>query len=129
MQVIFRILFSMVFIALMGCAHQGELVLKHKSQKMCYNACLERVNACGRLCHNDCKTCAYVSHGQAKHRFDRFIKELLVKGGILSRELNSFHDPLQCRKPTCDCLADYNVCMQACKGTIYKQLQVPSACC
>jgi hypothetical protein len=34
----------------------------------------------------------------------------------VSRDLNSYRDPLQCRKVTCDCLADNNVCKASCRG-------------
>jgi hypothetical protein len=42
--------------------------------------------------------------------------------------LNSYRDPLQCRKVTCNCHADYQVCIQSCSGVIHKQLRVASAC-
>jgi hypothetical protein len=30
---------------------------------------------------------------------------------------------------SCDCMADFRVCAQACRGKIQKQIQVEKSCC
>lgn len=44
------------------------------------------------------------------------------------RELNSYRDPLQCRKVTCDCLSDFAICKKGCTGVIPTKLQAVPYC-
>jgi hypothetical protein len=44
------------------------------------------------------------------------------------RGLKSYHDPLQCRKVTCNCPSDFITCNQGCTGVIQKKLRSVPYC-
>lgn len=107
---------------LMGCAH-------HLYSKPCQRQCMVQFKACSQQCENNCRQCSQASRCQSSKMYARFVKGQTIQGGIIARQLNSYRDPLQCRKTTCDCETDYRVCSQACHGIIKKRLRVPPACC
>ena len=91
--------------------------------------CQERFKTCAKVCDKSCKTCSKEASCSAARHYNRMVHEQVVQGGMIARELNSYRDPLQCRKTTCNCQADYTVCKAACTGIIRKRLQVGPACC
>lgn len=68
------------------------------------------------------------SINSAMKSYGRYVHEQEVQGGMVIQELKSYRDPLQCRKVSCNCMADYNVCVQGMSGIIHKRLQVNPAC-
>ncbi len=131
---IVRAVWGCVFLFLTACTHQTltpqvQCGLAKCGFATCQKNCESRVVACNKTCRNNCQQCnAYAKEKTAKSYY-RYQHERYVKGEMLALELNSFRDPLQCRKTTCNCRADYQVCMQACGGVIHKRLQVTPACC
>lgn len=117
-----------ILLLLVACTNHA-LMTKHAEQASCKMTCQLRLKSCQHVCHDDCRTCSEQVQKSVKRSYDQYIHEIQVQGGIISRELNSFKDPLQCRKTSCDCSADYDVCTQSCKGLIHKNVRVPSACC
>ena len=119
-----RILGYCLAILLVSCASHTTL----ENLAACKNQCELRNQQCQRVCNNDYKHC----HASAKHStniyYNHYRHEQAVKGAEAVLELQSFHDPLQCLKTTCECSADYRVCKQSCNGKIRKRLQAPSAC-
>ncbi|KTD61667.1 acyltransferase [Legionella spiritensis] len=94
----------------------------------CRVACQQAAKQCNRVCRNNCPQCtAYANQTAARH-YRKYVHEVCVEGGIIARDLKSYRDPLQCRKTTCNCRADYQVCMQSCGGVIHKRLQVSPVC-
>lgn len=89
----------------------------------CQQTCEIKASACRQTCRNNCQRCCGSSTQTTIKTYKRYKHEVCVKGDFLTLQLNSFRDPLQCRKTTCDCRADYQVCMQACSGMIYKSLR------
>ncbi len=55
------------------------------------------------------------------------VKEQKLIGLEITRDFNSYHDPLQCSRKISDCNEDYQMCVQLCKGMIYKRLVSPVA--
>ena len=106
----------------LGCIHYPP------ETQSCRVSCVNRYQACQLSCHNSCKPCALSAAVQAERSFKRYVHEHYVEGKRVVRELKSYRDPLQCRKFTCDCVADYHVCREACGGIIHKQLQVVPIC-
>lgn len=113
---------------LVACTNQA-LMTKHAERLSCKMACQQRLKRCQQICRDDCYTCFKEVQKTVNRSYDQYIHELKTQGGVNSRELNSFKDPLQCRKTSCDCSADYEVCAQSCTGLIHKNMKVPSACC
>ena len=96
---------------------------------LCTASCEEHLKICSQVCHKSRQECSNTANSGAAQHYQRWVHEQVVQGGILSRELNSYRDPLQCRKTTCNCQADYTVCNAPCTGIIRKRLQVGPACC
>lgn len=113
---------------LVACTNQA-LMTKHTERLSCKMTCQQRLKTCQQVCHDDCYTCFKEVQKTVNRSYDQYIHELKTQGGVNSRELNSFKDPLQCRKTSCDCSADYEICAQSCTGLIHKNMKVPSACC
>lgn len=89
----------------------------------CQAACQCKAKLCAKTCRNNCQQCCAYSTHTTKKMYLRYKQEVCVKGDFLTLQLNSFRDPLQCRKTTCDCQMDFKVCMQACSGMVYKNLE------
>jgi hypothetical protein len=100
-----------------------------KQVTQCKRSCLQQLNVCSQVCRNNCRQCGKVATCTAARNYNKYKNEQINQGGIIARDLNSYRDPLQCRKVTCNCLADYNVCAQSCEGVIHKRLQPVPACC
>lgn len=107
-----------------GCAH-GPF---HRPPPPCRQACLDKMLICQKACRNNCNDCTAFNIATAKNAYYCYVHEQRIKGTRLTRTLNSYRNPLQCRKTTCSCPKDYQVCIQACGGQIFKQLKVPSNC-
>ena len=119
---------SSVVLLLLSCMNQA-MTIKHVQSSSCKMQCLKQRHTCQQICHNDCYTCFKEVQKTVKRSYDQYIREVKTQGGVIARDLNSFKDPLQCRKTSCDCSADFEVCAQSCKGLIHKNMRVPSACC
>ncbi|MDF1757759.1 MAG: hypothetical protein P1U74_05635 [Legionellaceae bacterium] len=111
-----------------SCSIYQHYVDHEKQQKTCRLKCAETRDECGRTCINSCRNCKALSYIQASQRFKRYKSQQNVQGEIVNLELQSFKDPLQCRKTTCSCPDDYRVCLQSCQGKIHKGLRVAAAC-
>lgn len=118
-----------IAILLSACASQQASVKRANELLLCKKNCQQHLIACSQICHNNCQECSQSAHCKAAHNYYRYRHQQYVQGGILARELNSYRDPLQCRKITCDCAADYKVCTQSCEGLIRKRLQAAPICC
>ena len=119
-----------ILMLLFGCATTFTSPPSAKlSMRACKSQCLNKFKACAKVCKYSCQKCmAFVTTGVKRH-YDYFVHQQQVQGGLVARELNSYRDPLQCLKSTCDCRADSNECTQACAGTIHKRPPVPRTCC
>ena len=110
-----RFLVSVLLLSmLIACAHQPGADRRSGEIRACKINCQIKARACTRLCRNNCRSCAFFAHQKAAHSYCQFEHEQIVQGGIISRELNSYRDPLQCRKITCDCITDYRACAKTC---------------
>ena len=129
MHSIVRIILCLGLMALVACAGNNLSIKQANDLATCKMDCQHRLKICSKICHNNCGDCAKAVNCHVVRHYHQYKNEQCVQGGIIARELNSYRDPLQCRKLTCDCSADYSVCTQSCSGLIHKRLQVPSACC
>ena len=123
------VMLFLVVIALSSCITQRASVQGVPGYAACKMSCQERFERCRQVCDKSCQKCSETAHCSAARHYNRMVHEQVIQGGIVSRELNSYRDPLQCRKTTCNCQADYTVCKAGCTGIIRKRLQVGPACC
>lgn len=125
----FRVILCFVVIGFAGCVSHQVQERRANAQVSCKMSCEQQFKGCSQVCHNNCKECGQFDHLIGSYNYKKYKNEQEIQGGVVARELNSFRDPLQCRKITCDCLADYTVCVQSCKGLIHKRLQIAPVCC
>lgn len=128
MKFIARVVFTVSIILLTSCIHKLITPQAKDSYASCKASCEQRSRACNKVCRNNCQQCNAYSWQKAKNGYYNYRHEETVNGGFIARELKSYRDPLQCRKTTCDCRGDYQVCMQSCGGVIKKRLQVAPVC-
>jgi hypothetical protein len=118
---------KLILCCLLCCACLVSCTYKSAEERSriaaCQVSCENRAIACKQTCRNNCKGCCASSTKTTVQNYRHYKHEVCVKGDFLTLQLNSFRDPLQCRKTTCDCRDDYQVCMQACSGMVYKSLQ------
>ena len=129
MSAIIRFIFIMLSLFLASCANHHIIIIKDKADvTACKVLCQHRLVACGQTCHDNRRLCGISAKATAARAYRQYQHEEFVKGGFIARDLNSYRNLLQCRKTTCNCHADYDVCYQSCTGVIHKSLQVPPAC-
>lgn len=124
MQAIFRCIICLFLVLPIGCWQHSTA-----EQVACKMTCKQRLDRCISLCQDCCGKCSLRSTAAATGSYNQYKREQCVQGKSIVRQLQSFRDPLKCRKTTCECSADYDVCMQSSSGVIHKQLQVVPACC
>jgi hypothetical protein len=113
---------------LLGCQAMHQSALKAQAFQQCMMICTQHFEYCRQNCFDNCPNCSTASKIKAKKNFDKYVYERKVEGKKVMRELNSYRDPLQCRKVTCDCISDYAICKQGCTGVIPKKLQAVPYC-
>ncbi len=119
-----------LLIFLTACSLSPREDAKHaQAERACVNQCKIKLAACKQSCTDSCKQCGKENHTQMIKRYKKYLHEQCVQGRRTALQLQSFYDPLQCQKKSCDCLADYRVCVGACRGKIRKYLQVTPYCC
>lgn len=123
-----RLLCCMTLICLASCATQQKFVSKSTSLSQCKMTCVQRYQECASLCVDNCPTCCNASSNSTALKYTKYLHEQRIEGAIIARELNSYRDPLQCRKTTCNCTADFNICNQGCTGIIQKRLRAVPYC-
>ena len=128
MDLLTRVLLIVMVMFLSSCTHNSDnedIPINFASCKM---SCDKQAQACVATCRNSCDRCEAFREVSSSAYYKHYVHEQVVQGGTIARELNSYRDPLQCRKTTCDCLADFNVCLQLCRGVIQKQLRKAPKC-
>lgn len=127
-----RILLCIFFSAslLTGCGHRASTVdvPSKYSIRQCLKQCTIHYENCKPTCDNNCANCQMQAYKKAAVNYQRYAQQLKISGGYNVRELRSYRDPLQCRKVTCNCSADFLACRQACTGSIHKVLQAAPYC-
>ncbi len=129
MSFIYRVFCIVVSLMLVACVSSQAPVKLGAYPSACQIQCQKDFEHCLPLCENSCQTCSLVAKQSTIRSYSHFLNEQYVQGGIISRDLKSYRDPLQCRKITCNCKSDYTICIQSCSGLIQKRLQVALACC
>lgn len=113
---------------LTACVPQTNVSQPKTTYAVCAASCEQRSDQCNASCRNNCQQCQAFSKQTTMEHYRHYVHEQNVKGRSIARDLNSYRDPLQCRKITCNCRADYRVCIQSCGGVVKKQLQAAPYC-
>lgn len=82
--------------------------------KKCIQQCQKKMHNCLMICQNNCENCVNSSNVTTENSYTRYINEQKIQGIGVIRQLNSYRDPLQCRKHTCNCNLDYKFCSNLC---------------
>ncbi|MCA0403047.1 MAG: acyltransferase [Proteobacteria bacterium] len=126
---ILKLVLSLSYLAVVtACTAPSTVPLPYKTRAECKLACAKQAQFCLKECKNNCSNCLCNRSAKTAKSYNRYSNEQKIKGDVCVLELNSFSDPLQCRKMTCSCSADYSVCMQACGGLIHKSLANTELC-
>ena len=115
MSKIIHVLLCLSLCILVGCASQRASVQRANDLVSCKNVCKQHLTICSQVCHNNCRECNQSVNRATAMYYNKYKNEQCVQGTMIVRDLNSYRDPLQCCKTTCDCQADYNVCADSCK--------------
>ena len=114
---------------LSACVSYVQLAEQRHVRQVCEQRCDTRLVQCQEHCHDSCQTCTQQAKAITEKYYQHYWQGRCVEGKRPILQLQSYHDPLQCRKKSCDCAADYRVCRSACRGSIPKRLQRQLNCC
>ena len=128
MNYFLRLFYCTVLIVLSGCATQQQNIAKSKDVSQCLQLCEQRFESCKQQCSDNCPRCSLMASDKAAINYMEYVHDKRVQGGYVARGLNSYRDPLQCRKVTCNCTSDILTCKQGCTGVIQKRLQAVPYC-
>lgn len=120
MRITTRLLLCILFLFLYSCSYHKSTVDSARTVASCKQQCQKNARICDDACVNNCAACNICSKKKASNSYANYLREQCIQGGNIARELNSYCDPLQCRKTTCDCVADYKICIQSCASIIHK---------
>ncbi len=124
------IITGFLFMCVLGCSlHPHEDAKKAEAVRACISQCKVKQATCYNTCSDSCKQCEKEERATMIKRYKTYTHEQCVQGRRVALQLQSFRDPLQCRKTTCNCPADYRVCVGECRGNIRKYLQITPFCC
>ena len=123
-----RIMLYTVTMLLCACQNPLWFFKPLMPTSQCEQACEIQARQCQKICLDSCQRCTRGADTRAAKHYALYQHQQIVQGETIALELQSYRDPLQCRKTTCNCGADYSVCRQACGGKIHKRLQVVRAC-
>lgn len=129
MNSILKFILLFMVLILNGCHALHQQDVRAQEIRSCQLVCKQQLSHCTSVCDDNCKSCEIKAAKTTDAHFKRYEHGRCLEGKTIARRLQSYHDPLQCRKMSCDCPADYRVCAQACTGTIHKRLQVEKTCC
>ena len=95
---------------LVSCVSLSE----QREMRACKDTCQYNSQNCHKLCSDDARNCQANVMANTKASYARYVCQQKVQANDIALELQSFRDPLQCKKITCDCLADARLCAKAC---------------
>ncbi len=121
-----RFLCCVLLLGLYGCHAKNTLRAQEFAQ--CNSICIQHLDFCKQNCTDNCSTCSQKSLYSSTMNYKKYVNEQKIEGQRVMRELNSYRDPLQCRKVTCNCQADFLACKQSCTRVIPKRLQAVPNC-
>lgn len=128
MSFLFRTLAVLACFTLLSCNSINHRLPNLNKPNACQQICLKNLEFCRQSCDNNCRLCSTGVTNEARKDCLQYEHEVKIRGGYITRGLNSYRDPLKCRKVTCNCAADFDTCNQGCKGIIRKKIQPVPYC-
>lgn len=125
MSLLVRIILFIIVGVLTACA---KPTFTPQEIASCSLICTQHLHSCQDNCTNNCPACSQDSSYTSLTQYLKYVQEKQIQGGFITRGLNSYRDPLQCRKVSCNCAADYITCKQGCTGVIHKKLRAVPYC-
>lgn len=123
-----RLLCFLVLTGLSGCVTQQKAGMSNQGMSACQMTCVQHYKYCAQHCTNNCLTCSADANDSAAVNYFQYVHEQQIEGAIVTRGLNSYRDPLQCRKVSCNCMSDLLTCKQGCTGVVQKRLRPVPYC-
>ena len=125
--------FLCLVLALFACSAKYEKYYEfsyepNTQSKQCIEQCVKTKSKCLSLCTNDDELCKKNSTLQANLEYNNYVKEKMIEGKTINRDLDSYYAPLQCSKVSCDCEADYRACYQMCGGVVKMKKRCVAHC-
>ncbi len=117
--------FSIVFllILLSGCQKVYETQYDfnqpaNETGQQCITKC-QRIKAiCQKNCQGSVEACLKRAKDKALADYANYANDRQEKGLLVTKDSNSFYDPLQCSEEICRCDNDYRACYELCGGVI-----------
>ena len=113
-QVVFkicnRIISTLLFLLLISCVSLEN----QRYIRACKDICQQQSLKCQNLCNNDARHCQAIVMDKTLESYSKYVHQQRVQANDIALELQSFRNPLQCKKITCDCLADLRMCVKFC---------------
>ena len=109
-----RVFVCGIVMLLSGCASYHAFVTRSHEQALCKSTCRQQQGICQTRCHDHCQECGWQESKITAKHYSEYKHQQFVQGIPVVRTLNSYRDPLRCLKITCDCRADYRLCVQSC---------------
>lgn len=97
-----------------ACHKKAEGTESTMTRAQCQSQCHMLHANCRAICVNSFPKCVAKGRRVAAINYTDYIHQQRVAGKPVNRDLNSYYDPLQCTKTTCDCQADRRACDRAC---------------
>lgn len=116
-------------VCLSSCTWQHKQDEEAQERRICIAQCEVQMKHCQKACKDNCQQCEKKAVRRTRENHERYLRERCIEGKSFILRLQSYHDPLECRKMTCNCAADLRVCVESCRGRIHKQIQVEKSCC
>ncbi len=105
-----RIITILLVLLLISCVSLEN----QRTMRVCKDICQQQSLKCQKLCNNDARHCQAFVMGNARKSYAKYVHQQRLQANDIALELQSFRDPLQCKKITCDCLADARMCVKFC---------------
>lgn len=96
--------------------------------KNCVSLCQKSREQCSYLCKKADDDCQLNNQNQAQKEYDAYVSQQNYSGLPITRDLNSFYDPLKCTHQSCQCEEDYRVCYQLCGGKVTDKKRCVANC-
>jgi len=110
---------------LTACAKPVMTVAEKQARAL---ICKQQYQHCEQVCVDSCHLCKKNSKVVAMKKYALYLRQQQIQGDFITKLHRSFRDPLQCAKTTCNCMADYNICMQGQMGMVQKRYGVQRSC-
>lgn len=119
----FNRLFTVICLVLLsGCQKVYETQYDYnqpvaETGRQCVTQCQRAKAVCEKHCQ-DPAACKKQAKTKALEDYALYVSAQEQKGLPVTKDSNSFYNPLQCSQELCQCDSDYRACYELCGGTI-----------